>query len=423
MTARPSLLFLSPIMPAASGNGLAMRAGMFLEAYAQRYDVDLVVLPVAETNLEPPASDLAGACARRIAVLPLARLMHPHYRLIASLADPAEREAAFEQYTLPRLCSYDPIAAGAALREHCDGRGYAFLHVERLYMAPLAELGPAAGHAILDLDEDDAAAQCGVADLRRRNGDEQGAKAAFREAARLEALRRKQLGRFDLILLAAPAEAEALSATWPGLRIAALPNAIRPEAALPELPKTVDGMMVGNLSYYPNVDAAKFLCREVLPLLTRARADLRLALVGRKPGQDLRALAMLPGVTVHAEPADLAPHYAAARLALAPLRAGAGSRIKILEAFSYGLPVVSTTIGAAGLEVEPGRHLLLADGAEDFAVAMLRLLEDESLAARIASEGQALLHRRYRFEVVAGELHVLLEAFQGGAGCLVPQAG
>jgi glycosyltransferase involved in cell wall biosynthesis len=249
------------------------------------------------------------------------------------------------------------------------------------------------------------------------------AKAAFRETERLEILRRKQLGRFDLILLAAPAEAEALSAAWPARRIAALPNAIRTGATLPKLPKTIDGMMVGNLSYYPNIDAAKFLCREVLPLLTRTRGDLRLALVGRDPGQDLRALAMLPGVTVHGAPADLAPHYAAARLALAPLRAGVGSRIKILEAFSYGLPVVSTTIGAAGLEVEPGRHLLLADGVQDFAAAMLRLLEDESLAARIASEGQGLLHRRYRFEVVAAELHALLEAFQGGAGGLVPQAG
>ena len=423
MTARPSLLFLSPIMPAAGGNGLAMRAGVFLEAYAQRFDVDLVVLPVAEANLDPPASALARACARSLAILPLARLMHPHYRLIASLADPVEREAAFEQYAMPRRCSYDPVAAGAMLRERCAGRDYAFLHVERLYMAPLAEAGPAASHAILDLDEDDGAAQRGIAGLRRHNGDGPGAKAALREAERLEALRRAQLGRFDLILLAAAGEAEALSAACPDRRIAVLPNATRLELPLAPAPKEFDGVFVGNLSYYPNIDAAKFLCREVLPLLARSRGEPRLALIGRSPGPELRALATLPGVTLHAEPANLSPYYAAARLALAPLRAGAGSRIKILEAFGHGVPVVSTTIGAAGLDVEPGRHLLLADGAQDFAAAMRRLLEDGSLAAGIAAEGQALAHRRYRFEVVAAELHALLDALQGGTGRLVPRAG
>lgn len=124
----------------------------------------------------------------------------------------------------------------------------------------------------------------------------------------------------------------------------------------------------------------------------------------------MRALAALADVSVHAGPADLAPLYADAAVAVVPIRAGGGSRIKILETFAHGVPVVSTSIGAAGLGVIPGRHLLIADRPEDFAAAALRLRRNSPLAAAVAAGGRALLEKQYRIEHAAARIESLVDA-------------
>ena len=98
---------------------------------------------------------------------------------------------------------------------------------------------------------------------------------------------------------------------------------------------------------------------------------------------------------------DVGPYYERAQVAVVPLRAGGGSRLKILEAFALGRPVVSTTLGAEGLDVVDGEHLLLADTAAAFAEAVIRLLEDPELSARIAGAARALVEERYDWDTVA----------------------
>jgi len=398
-------------MPATEGNGLAMRAGVFLAAYARRFEVTLAVLPVAEADPSPGVSDFVRQQARRVETLPLGALLHPHYRLIAGLRDPVERRAALARYAWPRLYPYDAAAAGAMLRTRLGETRFDALHVERLYLAPLAGAGPAARRSILDLDEDDGATQRAIGSLHALNGEADAADAAVQEASKLDRLRRDFLPRFDLILLAAPGEAAALQEEFRDARIAVVANALRASGKAPVSPasaKSIDYLMVGNFGYYPNADGARFFCREVLPLIRQAGGPRHVGLVGQRPGEKVRALATLPDVAVHAGPADLVPFYADSAVAVVPVRAGGGSRIKILEAFAQGLPVVSTRIGAAGLEAADGRHLLIADGSEDFAAAALRLRRDPALAAALAAEGRALLERRYGFEnAVAGILSLV----------------
>jgi glycosyltransferase involved in cell wall biosynthesis len=175
--------------------------------------------------------------------------------------------------------------------------------------------------------------------------------------------------------------------------------------------------MVGTLGYYPNADGAAFLCRDVVPLLGRNGQPPRVAIVGSKPPESVRALGALPEVSVFADVPDVAPYYAAAKVAVVPLRAGGGSRIKILEAFAHGRPVVSTRIGAEGLAVADGRHLLLADTAEAFAAAVRRLLSDPDLAARLAAEARQLVDERYDFECVAREIEALADPAAGVIEC------
>jgi glycosyltransferase involved in cell wall biosynthesis len=159
-------------------------------------------------------------------------------------------------------------------------------------------------------------------------------------------------------------------------------------------------LMVGLMSYTPNQDAAAFVATEVLPRLRSRGVDATFRVVGPygRPG-DVESFKSLPGVVVTGGVDSVHEELARADVALVPIRFGGGTRIKILEAFAYRLPVVSTTIGAEGLAVERGRHLLIADTAEEMAEACTRVLADPTLRMRLVYEAHALWRRAYRPDV------------------------
>ena len=420
MPARPALLFVAPTFPASTGNGLAMRNGIFLEAYARRFEVTLVVASPADKA--PGLQDLSfvQSHARRVIVLPPDLVLHPLLQLIGRSRSAGERRAAMRAYPQPRPLFYDPIGAREYLAEQLSGQSFALAHAGRVYMAPLLEDYFGKTRCVLDLDEDDTITLRRIAALQRANGEVAGAQDHDSEAAKFETLRQEYLPRFELSLVANEAEAASLRARFPGSAIGVVANAARapiraPEDA-PRIP-AIDFLMVGNLSYYPNTDAAIFFCRDVLPRLGHEGRQARATVLGHAPPPAVLALGDLPGVTVRPSVPDVAPYYRAAAVAVVPIRAGGGSRIKILEAFAYGLPVVATSIGAEGLAATDGRHLLLADTAEDFAAAAMRLLTDRALAARLAGEARLLLERQYSFEVVAREILALADSPAGVIEC------
>jgi glycosyltransferase involved in cell wall biosynthesis len=153
-------------------------------------------------------------------------------------------------------------------------------------------------------------------------------------------------------------------------------------------------LLAGVLFYPPNADGARWLGRQVLPHLRRLVPDVRLRLVGATwpPVQELHDP---PAVTVVGRVPDMLPELREADAIVVPIRFGSGTRVKILEAFAHRIPVVSTTLGAEGLEVEHERHLLLADTPEDFASACSRVLTDPALRERLADAGEHLFRSSY----------------------------
>ena len=422
MPAKPSLLFVSPTRPARGGNGLAMRMGIFLEAYARRFQVTLVVVPLAGQTSNETLTPFVLRHTRRVIELPLDRVMHPLIQLIARHRDPEARRVAMRAYPRPRPLYYDPIATRELLADQLGEERFALVHAGRIYVAPLVDPYLGKTRCILDLDEDDARSLLRIGRLLAANGDV-GAADYDGDAAKFDALMGEYLPRFDRCLVAAEAEAACLRARYPGAALGVIANAIRPRELLNDASTgcppldPIDLLMVGTLGYYPNADGAAFLCRDIVPLLGRNGQWPRIAIVGSKPPESVRALGALPEVSVFADVPDVAPYYAAAKVAVVPLRAGGGSRIKILEAFAHGRPVVSTRIGAEGLAVADGRHLLLADTAEAFAAAVRRLLSDPDLAARLAAEARQLVDERYDFECVAREIEALADPAAGVIEC------
>ena len=153
-------------------------------------------------------------------------------------------------------------------------------------------------------------------------------------------------------------------------------------------------LYVGSMYYYPNVDAVQFFFDRIYKSIRQAVPDVRVQIVGHAPPPNISKQAKLPGVEVTGSVPDVRPYLERATLFIVPLRLGGGTRLKIVEAMAMGVPVISTSVGAEGLDVQSGKNILIADDAESFTESILRLLSDRDLGMQIV-EGGRLLANRY----------------------------
>jgi polysaccharide biosynthesis protein PslH len=163
----------------------------------------------------------------------------------------------------------------------------------------------------------------------------------------------------------------------------------------------------GTLSYAPNQDAVRFLAREVFPAVAERVLAAHLRITGRVP-DSMRSYSG-PGVQFTGYVPDVRPLVARSAVSVAPIRFGGGTRLKILEALALGTPVVATTKGAEGLEVEHGQNILMADDAASFAECVVRVMQHPDVRARLAEGGRRLVELRYDWTVVGEQLCGLLE--------------
>lgn len=163
-------------------------------------------------------------------------------------------------------------------------------------------------------------------------------------------------------------------------------------------------VFVGSMDWAPNADAVRWYADEILPRVRARVPDAHFYAVGRNPDRGLRALNGRPGLSVLGGVPDVRPYLLAAELAPVPLRSGGGTRLKILEAQAAGRAVVSTTVGAEGLDLVNGKEILLADGAEHFAAKLIALLEDPERRAAIAAAGTDAVRQRYDWRSIGAVL-------------------
>jgi len=166
-------------------------------------------------------------------------------------------------------------------------------------------------------------------------------------------------------------------------------------------------MFFGINDYYPNTDGILFFVREVWPRLAASHPRVRLKIVGPRPTPEILAQRNAR-VEVTGAVDDVRAHLAEAAAVIVPLRLGGGTRLKILEAMAMAKPIVSTTIGAEGIDVVHETHLLLADEPAQFAAAVGRVLDDATLAARLGERGRALVNAKYSWEATARRLEDFL---------------
>lgn len=169
-----------------------------------------------------------------------------------------------------------------------------------------------------------------------------------------------------------------------------------------------DLIFVGSMDWLPNVDAARWLAREILPVIWQIRPETTISLVGRNPVAEIQKMASDARIRVSGTVPDVRPWLNRAKVAIVPLRIGGGTRLKIYEAMAAGVPVVSTSIGAEGLTLRPGDNCVLADGVQAFSEAVKALLENHSYRTSLGRNGQEFVSKNFAWESIAASFEKLL---------------
>jgi glycosyltransferase involved in cell wall biosynthesis len=286
------------------------------------------------------------------------------------------------------------------------------VQIEHSFLAPLVDAADTpAGGRVLSLHNVAAEQYRSIARSARGAGGAVGA-VKQRLAARLE---RSYLPRFDAVVVVSDAEREAVMRLDPAATVTVVENGVdtRRLRPLPRPPRQ-SVLFVGNLDYAPNEAAARWICEEIAPALRRLTPAAEVRVVGPGGSGRLRRFAARAGVEMAGPAADVVPHYKWSSVCVAPLRAGGGTRLKVLEAMALGRPVVSTPLGAAGLELEPERNVLLAEDAEGLARQVARALADRELWQRLSAEARARVESRYDWDSLGDRLRRLHERLAGG---------
>ncbi len=266
------------------------------------------------------------------------------------------------------------------------------LHVRQLPMA--AHVGPAPVGRLLELIDSESLATSRQAGGRHR------LRAVVGQRLEAAAVRSA-----DITTTVSPVDAEAVRALVPGARVDVITNGVDTQwydpaaVTTPAMREETVGF-TGAMSFGPNVDAAIWLCEEVLPILRERRPGARIRLIGRDPAPAVQALAS-DAVDVTGTVDDVRPEILACPVIAVPMVNGSGVKNKLLEAMALGRPVVSTTLGIESLTVQDDIQLLVADTAPEFAAAIERLLDDAAAQARLGAAARAFVVDSHSWDSVA----------------------
>ena len=243
---------------------------------------------------------------------------------------------------------------------------------------------------------------------RRVSTERSGLKRWFfgREAVMLERYERRMCQRAAVNIVVSQLDRELMAKAAPEATFAVVENGVDVDyfaAVTPSARRSL--IFAGRLDQYASRDAILFFMRSVWPLVRLRYADAEIHILGNNPPKDLLNVASeRDGVHVHGFVPDVRPYFSASSVSICPIRDGGGTRMKILDALALGMPIVSTAIGCEGLEVEPERHLLIADSPAEFVNQIGRLFDDAELRTRLSRNARRLAERRYSWDRIAEAL-------------------
>ncbi len=370
----------TPYLPYPPDTGGKIRSYHLLQALTARFEVDLYTVYYGEEPSDAKTRALREHC-RRVVLFHLVKSGRTRDRIRRALAP------------LPRSVDYfhTPLSLKQARKHLCEAK-YDLVVVDEICMTPYAELVPDLPRVVarqkvdhLHYLETTLARPWGIEKILD-----------FLEAAKLRWYERAKMPLYQGFLACSEQDAAVIRRDAPGVPSLVIPNGADLRTFVPSgLSRSEEPTLlyVGSMDYYPNIDAVQFFFKSMYQTIRQAVPNVRVQIVGHAPPREIQKLANLPGVQVTGTVPDVRPYYERATVLVVPLRLGGGTRLKITEAMAMGLPVVSTTVGAEGLDISPGKDILVADDASSFTKHVLQLLSEKALRDRIAEGGQRLARR------------------------------
>ena len=373
---RLAALLISPEAPYPPVGGGALRAASFAEYLGRRYELDLILFH--EPGCPNPARSIPEGLARNALVVPLPR----HSRgLVARGARNLARALRSRPPLNDRFEGF-----GELIRDFLDGRRYRVAVLEHFWSATYREqVQPHSETVVLDLHNVESTL---LGSYATAGGWPE--RWMFRRfQAGCLSLEKQWLPRFDLVLAVSAADSEKLKRISPLSRIEAVPNTI-PLVPQPNEPEEHAILFSGNLGYWPNLEGIRYFRSRVWPGLRKRWPGLVWRIVGKNPEAVRPYVGGDSRIDLLGPVEDAIGELSKAKVVVAPIFAGSGTRVKIIEAWAAGRAVVSTSLGSEGLGAQHKQHLLIAETAEDFAEAVSSLLESKSLRLRLGSAGRNL---------------------------------
>lgn len=403
---RSRILFLSQCLPYPPHSGVTRRTYHILRELQQEFDVTLVPFSRRVHQSDDESVALGAAALRRELsdVTDPVRFKSDHslgHKLLNHAWSVLSREPyVFHEYGDPSF--------GKRLREGIGRAQPDMIHVDSLdlyrWLPSLPPLPTACTHHNIE------------SDLLRLQADRIPNRLVRNyikhQAELLEKVERRLCARFDLNVMTSDIDAERLRVLAPGARTSVIPNGVDVDFFRPS---PVEDIVPGRAAFlgptymFPNRDAVDFFLAEAWPLVRQSCPESTFHLIGKNSADEKARFESHPGVTCNGHVPDIRPHFAEAAVSVVPIRAGGGTRLKILDAWSMGKAVVSTSVGCEGLETIDGRNILIRDDPRAFAMAVIQVLRDRELRERLGREARKTAEEYYGWPVVSRKLVTLYQ--------------
>ena len=398
------ILFLSPRQSFPARSGAKLREYHFLRALGQSAEISYLYF------IDPGASPLTASdlpFCREVVGVP----KPPAYGLAKTAM------GILGSWPLPILNYTSPEMSDAVSRV-LDARDFDIVHLDSIHMIRYAQAAAERNpglRAIYNWHNIESEAMhrysATTAAFARRWY-------AAQTAGKLETLESNILQMAFGHIVCSTRERDKLRQIAPGARIEIVENGVDTRYFAEQVPPAPGGsrrqiVFVGAMDYFPNSEAAVFFANNIWPRMKRALGVIELTIVGANPGPPILALSKQWGVNVTGMVPDVRPYYRGALAAVVPLRTGAGTRLKILEAMAAGVPVISTPLGAEGLEVTDGENILLVDpdDPEGWIERVANVAESPALSEKLVAGGLRLVQTRYDWEILGAKLRKTYEAW------------
>lgn len=388
---RKQMLVVSPFSPHPPVHGGAVRMFSLLKRLQPSIEIDLV------TYVDTPDELNAASVAALEEICRHVTLVERKEITPSGLLDPSQTHG-FRSQKMTETIEY-----------YLERYDYDVVQVEYTHMAHY--MPPPANQMIRVLVEHDVS----FVSLRRSRALLSGVAAKFANLYDWMRLLRYEINAVEnaeLVVVMSENDKSVLEKFTDTHSIHSVPNGVDCNQFSPQndhrVPDSI--LFVGFFRHEPNVQAVDYFCRDVLPLIRKDRPEAILQIVGASPPVKIQQLANEPGIEVLGKVDDISAFYRRCAVFVAPILKGSGTRLKILEAMASGSPVVSTTIGAEGLDVRDGKHLLIGDTPEAMADAVTTLLSNQELNQSLAAQARELVAARYDWDAIASQLLSIYDA-------------